>query len=160
MSDNKNKQITLIIVTPYNNFYEGKVDFVSLTSMDGEMGIMYGHQPLVVALSPGIATVRIGDKTKKIILSEGYAEIGQYVALVVVNTAEYPEELDVNRVADFYKEMHGDYEKDPELFYEGSDSSNAYRRSKIRAKAIRLYGTDEQKQLLDKLLGDVDKTNI
>lgn len=82
MSDNKNKQITLIIVTPYNNFFEGKVDFVSITSMDGEMGIMYGHQPLVVALAPGIATVRIGDKTKKIVLSEGYAEIGQYVAIV------------------------------------------------------------------------------
>lgn len=46
------------------------------------MGIMYGHQPLVVALAPGIATVRIGDKTKKIVLSEGYAEIGQYVAIV------------------------------------------------------------------------------
>ena len=51
MAESISKKINLIVVTPYQNFYEGAVTVATIPSVDGEIGIMAEHSPLVVALS-------------------------------------------------------------------------------------------------------------
>lgn len=151
MADTKIHQTRVTIVTPYTNFLEQKADVVNLPSQDGSVGIMAGHMPLVIALFPGICTVKLGDDVKHCVLTEGYAEIGQHMVLIVSNSAEWPEDIDVKRAFKSIRENQ-------ELLKEVSLSdykARSYRENIDRAKArlhlVELYGTPTQQSLLERL---------
>ena len=67
--------VKLEIVTPYKKFFEGDVTSVVITTIDGQMGFMAGHPPLIVALSPGMSHLVQNGETKYFTLSEGYCEV-------------------------------------------------------------------------------------
>ena len=151
MADTKIHQTRVTIVTPYTNFLEQKADVVNLPSQDGSVGIMAGHMPLVIALFPGICTVKLGDDVKHCVLTEGYAEISQHMVLIVSNSAEWPEDIDVKRAFKSIRENQ-------ELLKEVSLSdykAKSYRENIDRAKArlhlVELYGTTTQQSLLERL---------
>ena len=151
MAEEKKHQTRLTIVTPYEDFYEGGVDAVTLPSRDGEVGVMAGHMPLVLALFPGILTIRNGSEKRACVISEGYAEIGQHMVLVVSNSAEWPESIDVKRSFDSlnkYSELlkdlaYNDYKK--VVYKEYID------RAKARLHLVELYGSEKQKEKLTQL---------
>ena len=151
MAEEKKHQTRLTIVTPYENFFEGSADAVILPSRDGEVGIMAGHMPLVLALFPGILTIRVGNEKCACVISEGYAEIGQHMVLVVTNSAEWPDTINVKRSFDSltkYTEMlkevsYSDYKAT--IYKEYID------RAKARLHLIELYGSDKQKEKLAQL---------
>ena len=97
------KTMMLEVVTPYHHFFEGKVESVTLSALDGELGILPGHAPVVVALTPGIAHIVTGGSKRYALMTEGYAEIGPYMTIVVCNAAEWPEDIDVNRAYSAYE---------------------------------------------------------
>jgi len=53
--DNK---FTLRIVAPDRVFYEDAVEMVEFTTTEGEIGILPGHIPLTVIVSPGVLCIR------------------------------------------------------------------------------------------------------
>ena len=67
--------VKLEIVTPYKKFFQGDVTSVVITTIDGQMGFMAGHPPLIVALSPGMSHLVQNGETKYFTLSEGYCEV-------------------------------------------------------------------------------------
>lgn len=85
------------IVTPYQMFFEGSVEMVVVTSKDGEVGIMPGHTPLIVALTPGEIRIKDHAQTRVAAASNGYAEVSPELTIIVVNAAEWAEEIDVTR---------------------------------------------------------------
>ena len=48
---------TLKIITPDRVFYEGEVSMVEFNTTEGEIGVLKGHIPLTVIVSPGILTI-------------------------------------------------------------------------------------------------------
>lgn len=156
------KRINLTVVTPVKTFFEGQVSAVSLPSLDGEIGIMAGHSPLVFALKPGVAKVRIDEDNKVFVVSEGYAEIGPNMALVVCDAAELAEDIDVNRMVESYKESLKNCSNkntvkrvlaDETARRAGyvKDSTKALARAKARMHFIETYGSEAQKQRLEVL---------
>jgi len=91
------KTLHVEIVTPYEMFFEGPADMVVVTGKDGEIGVLPGHAPLVAALVPGEVRLKISDEWKHAVLTNGYAEIGPELMIIVVNAAEWPEQIDVSR---------------------------------------------------------------
>ena len=91
------KKMMLEVVNPYEVFFEGRIESIVLPTVDGQFGIMPGHSPIVVAVAPGIARVEMDGETKVFTVSEGFAEIGQHVVVIVCNAAEWPSEIDVDR---------------------------------------------------------------
>ena len=91
------KKMMLEVVNPYEVFFEGRIESIVLPTVDGQFGIMPGHSPIVVAVAPGIARVQMDGETKVFTVSEGFAEIGQHVVVIVCNAAEWPSEIDVDR---------------------------------------------------------------
>lgn len=85
------------IVTPYSLFFEGDVEMVVLTAIDGEIGIQPGHTPLIAALLPGEIRLRQENTWHILSSTRGYAEIGPDQILVVVTAAEWPDQIDVAR---------------------------------------------------------------
>lgn len=148
--ENKPK-IMLEIVTPYQHFYEGRVESVILTSLDGELGVLPGHAPLVVALTPGITKITVNGTDKYAMLTEGFAEISQHLVLVVCNAAEWPEEIDVKRAKEAYDRAYERYHNATINTEESVFSRHSMRRARERLQAISAYGTEKQKKSLAKL---------
>ena len=80
-------------------FYEGKLTSLIIPTKDGQYGIKARHRNLVVAIVPGVIKYRIpfDDKQYVASVSEGMVRIEDGDVLVLVNTAERPEEIDEER---------------------------------------------------------------
>ena len=150
MADIKHKT-RIIIVTPYKEFLEETVDAVTLPCRDGEVGVMAGHMPLVLALFPGILTVREGNDKKYCVISEGYAEIGQHMVLVVTNSAEWAEQIDIPRAYKSFVKNTELLRETPSNDYKRVTYTEYINRAKARLHLIELYGTDKQRDKLEAL---------
>ncbi|NLJ83485.1 MAG: F0F1 ATP synthase subunit epsilon [Halanaerobiaceae bacterium] len=89
--------IKLEIVTPAGKKYSGEIEYLRVPAMDGEIGILPGHTPLVTGLKIGLLEIKKGTERLVIPISEGFIEVTPGNINVVVRTAELPEEIDVER---------------------------------------------------------------
>lgn len=67
--------LRLKIVTSKKLLVETETMGVSLPSLDGYIGILPGHRPLVVALGDGEISYKLKQKEIKLEVSGGYAEV-------------------------------------------------------------------------------------
>jgi F-type H+-transporting ATPase subunit epsilon len=90
--------IHLEIVTPERLLLEADVDSVQIPGLDGELGILPGHSPLISQLKPaGMLSFVQGGSTTQIVVSEGFVEVMPTRVKVLAEVAERPEEVDVER---------------------------------------------------------------
>lgn len=89
--------VNLSVVTPEREFFNGSVEMVILQAQDGEVGILAEHAPGLVALREGITRVKVDGAWRWFAASSGYASVLPDGVYVVLQTAEWPEEIDVNR---------------------------------------------------------------
>ena len=156
MAESKNNKIRLVVVTPYKTFYDDLVDIITVTSSDGEFGVMFGHSPLVAALKPGVCRIHNDGEVNMFSCSEGYAEITRERVLIICNSAEWPDDISITRIVDAYIDASGKIEEEMRLKREEgiemtSDSINMLARSKARMHLIELMGNDSQKDRLARL---------
>lgn len=151
MAEEQRHKTNLVVVTPYDEFFEGYIDSVTLPSHDGKVGVMAGHMPLVLAIFPGVATIKNGKEEKHFVLSEGYAEIAQHLTMIVCNSAEWPEDIDVKRAYQTLIDRTKKIKEAPKGTYKIKDWQEAINRAKARIHLIELCGSEEQKALLEKL---------
>jgi len=86
------------VVTPDQTFFDGETDMVILRTTEGEIGILYGHEPLVAPLNIGSMRVRQEDESFRIAAcSSGFFTVNNNVVTVVVDSAEWVEEIDLER---------------------------------------------------------------
>ena len=95
--DQMEDKLYVQIVTPYDVFYEGKADSLILPAVDGEIGIFPGHSPIVIALNPGELRLAADDRIIYASVSDGFAQIEGDSAIIVVGSAELPEQIDIER---------------------------------------------------------------
>ena len=74
MADLPNK-INLSIVTRERKIIDVQVDEVVLPGVDGEIGILPGHTPLLALLKIGPMRYRVGNTIERLVLSWGFAEV-------------------------------------------------------------------------------------
>lgn len=87
----------LEIVTPEKKFFSGDVEMVILKTPEGEMGILEGHTPMVVAIAVGPVKIKKDGEWQEAILTEGFMEIKQDKTIILTDTAEWPHEVDIAR---------------------------------------------------------------
>jgi F-type H+-transporting ATPase subunit epsilon len=87
----------LEIVTPERKFFSGEVEMVVLKTLEGEIGILKGHTPMVIAVGVGPMRIKKDGEWLEAFLSEGFMEIKQDATVILTDTAEWPNEIDVNR---------------------------------------------------------------
>jgi F-type H+-transporting ATPase subunit epsilon len=91
-------KMTVEVVTPERVVYSGEAGMVIARGVEGDLGILPNHMPLVTPLK--IAPVRIktdGDKEVKIAVSGGFMEVRGDKVTILAETAELPEDIDVER---------------------------------------------------------------
>lgn len=87
----------LEIVTPERNFFSGDVEMVILRTPEGEMGILPGHMPMVVVVDIGPLRIKKDGEWLEAALTEGFMKIKQDHTIMLTDTAEWPNEIDINR---------------------------------------------------------------
>jgi len=86
------------VVTPDGQVYAGDVAMVVLPGVDGELGILPRHQPVVTLLAIGETRVRtVSDDWDYIATGIGYAQVLFDKVLVVVDHGELAGAIDVAR---------------------------------------------------------------
>ncbi len=67
--------LKLRIITTDSLLADEEVQEVSLPSLEGYLGVLPGHRPMVVALGKGKIFYRVSHEEKNISIKGGYAEI-------------------------------------------------------------------------------------
>jgi len=96
MSEEKSGYL-LRIVTPERVFYEGEVEMVEFNTTEGQIGVLPGHIPMTVIVSPGILTITEEEGTKEAALHAGFAEILPDRITILAEIIEWPDEIDEER---------------------------------------------------------------
>jgi len=87
----------LEVITPVRKFFSGEAEGVVFRSSDGEMGVLARHAPTVTAVSVGPLRINSQGKWIEALVTDGFAKIMPDKVVILVDTAEYPEEIDINR---------------------------------------------------------------
>ena len=95
--------IRLEIVTAERQVYAEDVDIVVAPGMDGELGILPRHAPLLTVLKPGEITIRQDGEESIIAVSGGFLEVLGDRVIVLADTAERAEEIDLERAEEALK---------------------------------------------------------
>jgi F-type H+-transporting ATPase subunit epsilon len=90
-------KLLLEIVTPQGLVFSEEVDEVTASGSEGEFGILPGHVPFVTTLKVGILSGKVGNTTKYFFVNWGYAEVGAEKVLILADSAELSEEIDLDR---------------------------------------------------------------
>lgn len=85
------------ILTPDRKFFWGDVESVIVKTPTGEMGILKDHMPLVVLIDTGAIRIKKDGEWIEAVLSQGFMEVKQNKTIILVDTAEWPDEIDINR---------------------------------------------------------------
>ena len=91
------EKMKLEIVTPYSKVLDMEVDEVTATGKIGEFGVLPGHAPFLTSLKIGELAYKNNGVTEHMALNWGYFEIQDDKIIVLVETAETSEEIDVER---------------------------------------------------------------
>ncbi len=97
MADVLASEIRLDIVTPDRLVAHDSVSGVTLPGKTGYLGILPGHAPLLTELAPGKLTYLREGLRHGVCVTWGFAEVLPDRVIVLVQTAERAEEIDVER---------------------------------------------------------------
>lgn len=133
----------LEIITPYRVFYSGPAEMIIVTSVDGELGILANHAPIVASVTIGLVKIRIDGIWKNAAISDGFLEVEGNRVNVLVGAAEWPEEIDVERAERSLKRANERLSNEP-VPVEVQRSSRAVLRAKTRLEiALRNLNKNE-----------------
>src|SRR6059058_5670563 len=83
------------ILSPEGQVFDGEVEMVSTRTASGSIGILANHTPLLAMLDP--TELRLYESENEVIRfaqGEGYVQVGDNRALMLVEEAHRPEELE------------------------------------------------------------------
>jgi len=134
------ESIQLIVVTPERQLLRETVVDVTIPGLDGQLGILPGHAPLMTELGIGELFYRRSASSQPIVLAviSGFAEVLPDRVTVLAETAERAEEIDLARA----EEAKARAEKrlaagDPNIDWDRANI--ALQRSVIRIQVARKY---------------------
>jgi F-type H+-transporting ATPase subunit epsilon len=91
--------IELIVVTPERQLLRETVVELTIPGLDGELGVLPGHAPLMTELGIGELSYRKATSSQPVFLAvlRGFAEVLPDRVTLLAETAERAEEIDLNR---------------------------------------------------------------
>ena len=89
--------IRLELVTPERLLLSEDVDEIILPGYEGEFGVLPEHTQFLAVLNIGVMRYRKGSAAEKIALGGGFAEVTPDRVVVMADTAERADEIDVER---------------------------------------------------------------
>ncbi|NLV47743.1 MAG: ATP synthase F1 subunit epsilon [Clostridiaceae bacterium] len=127
------------VVTPYGLLYDGPVEMVVMTAKDGEIGILPGHAPVFVALTPGEIRLKVDGTWRAMAATNGYAEIGPEMVIIIVNAAEWADQIDLPRAKAALSRAESKYHDPESSSMEKKHARHGIERAKARICVFEKY---------------------
>jgi len=112
----------LEIVTPERLAYEDDVDMVLVPGIDGELGILPHHTPLVSLLGVGELEIRKGGSSESFAIAGGFVQVRPDKVVVMAETADLASEIDLEKAQEARREAERALETG---FHEAADLAAA-----------------------------------
>ncbi len=86
------------ILAADRTFYEGPCVSMTISTSDGEQGILAHHSSMIAAVLPGLLRYQLpGEPVRLAAVSAGMVKVEGNDVMVLVDSAERPEEIDASR---------------------------------------------------------------
>ena len=114
--------LLLEIVTPERLAYSDTVDAVNLPGIEGELGVLPHHAPLVSMLGVGELRIRKGGAEESFAIVGGFLQVRPDKVVVLAETADMASEIDLEKAQEARREAERALETG---YTEGADLSAA-----------------------------------
>ena len=135
------KTFDLQVVSVNGVFYNDKAQEIILPCDDGELAILTGHEEMILAIYDGVIKIKKPDGEWLYgVVSLGSAQFTvDNRCIVIVNTVERPEEIDIERAKEAYQ-FAMDHLREKQSPKELGKSKAGLARAKARLDAASKYG--------------------
>ncbi|MFP3043332.1 ATP synthase F1 subunit epsilon [Treponema primitia] len=131
---------TFEVHTPYRLFYKNKVEAISVTLLDGEVGILAHHAAITAPIKPCLVKIKEKSGQWKIgFASEGILEVAGGKTVLMVDSAEWPDEIDHERALEAKRQAE-EILKNSSFKFESGTAKQKLERADMRLKAWELRG--------------------
>ena len=128
------KAFHLRVLAPERMFFDGECASLMVPTIDGMYGLMAQHEDLALAIVPGKMILRTPDGAEQIAaVSEGVLKMEHGEAIMLVDTIERPEEIDLHRAEEMAAEARA------ELNAKHSEQEQAIARARIARAVSRIH---------------------
>jgi F-type H+-transporting ATPase subunit epsilon len=103
--------LRLEVVSPDGRVFTDDVDSVVVPGIEGELGILPHHTPLVTALGTGELRIRRSGTVQFMLISGGFVEVRPDKVVVMALVAEHSDEIDAAAAAEARKRAEADLEE-------------------------------------------------
>ncbi|MGD8455746.1 MAG: ATP synthase F1 subunit epsilon [Anaerolineales bacterium] len=128
------------IVSQDNLVFEGDADMVILPGINGEMGILPNHAPLLSTLGMGVIKIRAGNQEEIFTVTGGIVDVQPDIVTILADAAENIEDIDIARAEEAKRRAEELLTQPPE---EDLDEylalEAAIRRSNLRLNSVKRY---------------------
>jgi len=125
----------LEIVTPEKMVFSGEVSAVLAWGVEGQLGILPHHAPLMTMLQPGDLVIKKGSEEDYLTISGGFLEVRPDKVIVLADACERAEEIDETR-AEEAKKRAQEALKEAKAPVDLAAAEASLRRSLARLKAV------------------------
>ena len=96
--------LLLEIVTPERLAFSEEVDSVNCPGIDGELGILPHHAPLITTLGVGELRIRRGGEEEYFAIAGGFLQVRPDKVVVMAETADMAAEIDIQKAEEARRE--------------------------------------------------------
>ena len=93
----------LEVITAESRVYDDEVEVLVAPGIDGELGILPHHAPLMTALQPGEVMIRKEGQDSYLVVSGGFLEVMANRVTILADACERSEEIDEQRAQEAMK---------------------------------------------------------
>ena len=128
--------IKLDVVTAERVVYSDEVDIVTLPGVEGELGILPHHAPLMTVLEPGEIQMRKGGEEVSLAISGGFLEVRPDRVIILADAAERAEEIDISRAEEAKRRAEEQLRQRHAPGLDEAQAEAALRRALTRLKVV------------------------
>lgn len=89
------KTLKVDVVNAEESLFSGDAEFVALPGIEGELGILPGHTPLITLIRPGLLKIKKTDGgSEEIFVAGGVLEVQPFHVIVLADVAIRSKDLD------------------------------------------------------------------
>ncbi len=128
--------MTLEIITAERQLYGDEVEMVVAPGVDGQLGVLPRHAPLMTMLQPGELLIRKDGADTYLIVTGGFMEVIGNKVTILADAAERSDEIDESRAAaamERARERLASHPSELEL----QRALTAFRRAQVRLNVVR-----------------------
>ena len=142
----------LQIITAEREVFSGEVDALVAPGIEGQLGILPRHAPLITVLQPGELMVRSGGEESFLALSGGYMEVLGNQVIILADAAEDVDEIDEARAQAAMEQAQqriANRESDAEL----AQAVASLRRAQVRVTVARRRRNSPHRSMATRQMG-------